>query len=269
MIGETPTTGARVPRSASRTPGTPRMVPIETTGLLGGSRTTSAVRIASRTPGAGRAVSMPSARIRRAGTAACSRTHHSWKWIARKPSASSISTCVSTRSSLMGSSRTPSSGNSQRSHSRAVTSVSVNPWPSSRVRTTWVARSRSPRVNQSGPSPYAANSSATVNRSSARPQPCPSWIPPPRVYMTVSRSGQTRSPCRVMSSAVFPTTVSSASMPAERTWWRRPRRNRAPPTPPASAVMRMPGILSAGTRPASGGVRDGRRGSRSIALRAG
>src|SRR3954453_13728599 len=71
MIGETPTTGARGPRSASRTPGTPRIVPIETTGLLGGSRTTSAVRIASRTPGAGRADSITSARVRRAGTAGC------------------------------------------------------------------------------------------------------------------------------------------------------------------------------------------------------
>src|SRR3712207_8198144 len=38
MMGETPTTGARVPRIASRIPGTDRMVPIDTTGLLGGSR---------------------------------------------------------------------------------------------------------------------------------------------------------------------------------------------------------------------------------------
>ena len=52
MSGETPTTGAAVPRNASRTPGTPRMMPIETTGLLGGSSTTSARRMASSTPGA-------------------------------------------------------------------------------------------------------------------------------------------------------------------------------------------------------------------------
>ena len=44
-------------------------------------------------------------------------------------------------------------GSPQRSDSRAVTCESVSPWPSSRVRTTCVARSRSPRVNQSGPSP--------------------------------------------------------------------------------------------------------------------
>src|SRR5205085_2753597 len=49
--GDTPTTGARVPRRASRTPGTPRMMPIDTTGLLGGTRTTSASRMASSTPG--------------------------------------------------------------------------------------------------------------------------------------------------------------------------------------------------------------------------
>src|SRR3546814_16842366 len=45
-------TGARVPRRASRMPGTPRMIPMDTTGLLGGRRTTSAERMASRTPGA-------------------------------------------------------------------------------------------------------------------------------------------------------------------------------------------------------------------------
>ncbi len=48
-----------------------------------------------------------------------------------------------------------------------------------------------------------------VKVSSARPQPCSAWMPPPRVYITVSRSGQTCSPNRTMSSAVLPTTVIS------------------------------------------------------------
>ena len=52
-IGERPTTGALVARSASRSPGTPRIVPTETTGFDGGSSTTSASAIASRTPGPG------------------------------------------------------------------------------------------------------------------------------------------------------------------------------------------------------------------------
>src|SRR5690348_7458075 len=60
-------------------------------------------------------------------------------------------------------------------------------------------------------------------------------MPPPRVYMTVSRSGQTRRPNSVMSSPVFPMTVISAAGAA----WRRPRRKRAAPTPPASTVMRI------------------------------
>ena len=44
-----------------------------------------------------------------AGTGACRRTHHSWKCTARRPGASGrrSTTCVSTGSSLIGSSRTP------------------------------------------------------------------------------------------------------------------------------------------------------------------
>jgi len=47
------------------------MVPIETTGLDGGSRTRSASAIASSTPGAGFASSAPTATIASASTAAC------------------------------------------------------------------------------------------------------------------------------------------------------------------------------------------------------
>src|SRR5258708_220835 len=50
-----------------------------------------------------------------------------------------------------------------------------------------------------------------ANDSSARPQPCSGLIPPPRGYMTRSRSGQTRRPCSVMSSPVLPMTVTWAS----------------------------------------------------------
>src|SRR5271157_1705056 len=71
--------------------------------------------------------------------------------------------------------------------------------------------------------------------SPARPQPCSVLMPPPSVYITVSRSGQTRRPNKVMSSPVFPTTVISASGAARF----RPRRKRAAPTPPASTVMRI------------------------------
>ena len=53
MIPETPTTGAAVATRASRMPGTPRIVPTETTGLDGGTSTRSASLIASSTPGAG------------------------------------------------------------------------------------------------------------------------------------------------------------------------------------------------------------------------
>ena len=85
------------------------------------------------------------------------------------------------------------------------------PAASSWVRTMWVAKSRSPRVNQAGPAPYAASSSLMLKDSSARPQPCSWLMPPPSVYITVSRSGQTRRPNRVMSSPVLPITVIWAS----------------------------------------------------------
>src|SRR3712207_8086324 len=58
-------------------------------------------------------------------------------------------------------------------------------------------------------------------------------MPPPRVYMTVSRSGQIRRPCIVTSSPVLTTVVTRASGAAVR----RPARNRAPPTPPARKTI--------------------------------
>jgi len=92
----------------------------------------------------------------------------------------------------------------------------------------------SPRPNHCGSMPYAARSAFTRKVSPARPQPCASSMPPPSVYITVSRSGQTRSPWTHRSSPVLPITVTSASGTARR----RPRRKRAPPMPPASAVIR-------------------------------
>ena len=70
MIPETPTTGARVATSASRIPGTARIVPTETTGFDGGTSTTSASLIASSTPGAGLASSIPIGTTAVRGTAA-------------------------------------------------------------------------------------------------------------------------------------------------------------------------------------------------------
>ena len=129
MMGERPTTGACVATSASRTRGTPRMVPTETTGLDGGSRTRSASVIASITPGAGVDSSSPTTTTASAGTSARSRTQYSWKCTTRRPlgdSGSAIATWVSTRSSVIGSRRTlpPKTGESQRWQSASVTSES-------------------------------------------------------------------------------------------------------------------------------------------------
>ena len=242
-------TGALVERTASRIPGTCRIVPTDTTGLDGGKRTTSASCRASITPGPGVAVSTPTRAKPCAGIAARCLIHHSWKWIAvRVPGSSpSTRTCVSARSSVIGRSSTPGC---QRVQSAAVTADSGYPACSIWVRTRWVAVSRSPRPNQSGWTPYAASSSLTTNVSSSRPHPRSALMPPPRVYITVSRSGHTRRPKSQMSSPVLPMTVTVASRRSGesdvRRWWRRPRVNRAPPIPPASTVMRMAVILSSG-----------------------
>src|SRR5262245_39447112 len=60
MIGLTATTGAAVERSASTMPGTARIGPTDVTGFEGQTTMTSAARIDSTTPGAGRALDAPS-----------------------------------------------------------------------------------------------------------------------------------------------------------------------------------------------------------------
>ena len=84
MMPETPTTGAFVAVNASRMPGTPRIVPTETTGFEGGTSTTSASVMASSTPGPGWASSMPIGTTPYAGTAARWRIQYSWKCTARR-----------------------------------------------------------------------------------------------------------------------------------------------------------------------------------------
>ena len=71
--------------------------------------------------------------------------------------------------------------------------------------------SRSPRPNHVGSTPYASSSSLALQVSSLRPQPRSRSMPSPRVYITVSRSGQTLSPWIHRSSAVLAMTVTSAS----------------------------------------------------------
>ena len=65
-------------------PGTARIGPMLTTGLDGGRSTMSAAAMASRTPGPALRSRRRRSTMRSAGTAACSRTHHSWKWMAAR-----------------------------------------------------------------------------------------------------------------------------------------------------------------------------------------
>ena len=83
--------------------------------------------IASSTPGAGVAASIPTWTTASASGSACSRTQYSWKCTARRPDGSPgrrSTTWVSTRSSVIGTSRSRGSWASQRLHSAAVTSES-------------------------------------------------------------------------------------------------------------------------------------------------
>ncbi len=152
MIGEYPITGADVERSAPRIPGIVMIAPMLTTGLDGASMTTSACSIAATTPGPAVALSDPTKAKLWVGIRARWRTHHSWKWIAlRSPVSGSVTTTwVSHLSSLAGSSVAPGD---QRAHSAAVTSDNGYPARNIWLRTRWVARSRSPRPNQSGWTP--------------------------------------------------------------------------------------------------------------------
>ena len=77
--------------------------------------------------------------------------------------------------------------------------------------------SRSPSPNQVGSTPYAASSSLAFQVSAVRPHPRSGSMPPPRVYITVSRSGQTLSPWTQMSSAVLAITVTRVSAPVRST----------------------------------------------------
>ena len=69
-------------------------------------------------------------------------------WPARLARAAARTTCVSVQSSVIGISVTPGC---QRSHSAAVAADSGWPDASMLVRTMCVAKSLSPRLNQSGP----------------------------------------------------------------------------------------------------------------------
>lgn len=82
---------------------------------------TSAPAMASRTPGAGLACSAPTGTMACAATEARIFTQYSWKWMALLSPSTSIATCVSTRSSDIGMSRTPGF---QRAQSASVTALS-------------------------------------------------------------------------------------------------------------------------------------------------
>ncbi len=104
--------------------GTSTIVWMLTTGFDGATSTTSASAIAASAAGHAVACSRPTEANECAGRDARWRTHHSWKWIARRAGGSSAllgsstTTWVSIRSSLAGMSSTPGD---QRAHSAAVT----------------------------------------------------------------------------------------------------------------------------------------------------
>ena len=100
---------------------------METTGLLGATRIRSAARWPPSPPERGGRTRGPTKVMSRAAGSACNRTQYSWKCTARRPPgacSSAMVTWVSTRSSVIGSSRSCGSWASQRVVSAAVTSDS-------------------------------------------------------------------------------------------------------------------------------------------------
>ena len=254
-------TGADVADSASRTPGTARMGPIETTGLDGASRTTSAPAMASTTPGAATADPIPGFSNPAGSSVARCLVHHSWKCI-RDPSRSC--TTVSTSASVIGSSRAPSG---QRRDIRSITCVGVSPSRSHPVRARCVPRSRSPRVNHGHPAPHSWSSWFTRSLSPARPHPLIVVVhsgqrvhdgvdiglePHPRQPQIVAGVDDDRQRLGGVGDAAR----AKGSADAEREAAIRPRRRRAPP-PGRTRGSRGEFVCGVGQREPADGVDQG------------
>ncbi len=206
MIGETPTIGAAVATSACADAGDRQDRPDAHDRVGRRQQHHVGGGIASTTPGAGVATSAPTAMISTAGVLACNRTHHSWKWMAGDPR------CPSTThvrlDPVVGHRQQPDAG------------------PPPVAQPGGDLRQRHARCQPLGAQQCASRCRGHRGRTIAdarrkrpiRPLlqrffgPAPTLLlvdAAPRVYMTVSRSGHTRSPNRVMSSPVLPMTVIS------------------------------------------------------------
>ena len=167
-IGEMPTVASRRPATVFPIPGTDRMGRSDAMGFDGQSTTTSAASMASSTPGAGRAASTPWYRIALTSSRARRFTQYSWKCRSScSPSATTV-TRVATGSSLIGMMREPTPNRRAMS---AEASDNVAPARSRFVRYRWVARSRSPRLNQAWEGSNRPSSPVARNVSSRRPHP--------------------------------------------------------------------------------------------------
>ena len=150
-------------------PGSPRIGPIEITGLDGPISTSSALASAASTAGLGGAASIPRSSTPSTGGSARSTIMYSWNGSARPAAVIH----VVTGSSLIGSTgvSTPIAVTTA-----ACASVSGSPARSRAVRSRHMARSRSPSWNQvSTPAPRSASITADV--SPRRPQPRSSISP--------------------------------------------------------------------------------------------
>ena len=105
----------------------------------------------------------------------------------------------------------------------------------------WVPKSWSPRANHWGTAPYAASSRLDAMGLVGAPPALSLVHAAAQGVEEGVEVGTDAQPEQVMSSPVLPMTVTwlSASAGERSRWARSPRRNRAPPTPPARAVMRM------------------------------
>ena len=246
-MGLTATTGAGAPRSASAMPGTARMAPMLRNGLDGATTIRSALAIAASTSGVARG---------RLGAPVAHRGH-GVRVVAVDEVLLELEPAVRgqelgpDRSSVIGSSRAV---DAQRRRQAARSRPSAGrPPAAARCATGWCPGRGRPAGTRSARR-RRASIAALDQVSSRTPQPVVSLASPARVYSTVSRSGDTDSPCSSRSSPVL-TTMDSSS-PARRAPPRpaeasaRPWLSLAPPNPPARTVTR-------GVRPPSSSVGHG------------
>ena len=247
--GETPTTGASVPRMASRTPGTPRTMPMLDHRVARRQQHDVGLPDRFQHTGSGDRVVHAGGHdlLRRGRPRACAPTTPG-SGRPGVPRPSSTTTWVSTGSSVIGSSVTLWSARPQRAHSISVTADNGMPSPSSCAagdvrRDVPVAEAEPLRLRA------VRGQLALDHERLVVATPALRLVDPAaeRVHQRVQVGAHPQTEERDVVAGVADDRdlrIAAVRIGGSARCVTRPRRNRAPPTPPARAVMRMEKSLS-------------------------